>query len=268
MILVAQVSDTHFDLGTRNAERAERVMAYLAELRRRPDAILVTGDITDSGKPEQYAEARVALDADIPVYALPGNHDDRAAFRTVLLGEPASTAPINHAHRVGDLTVALLDSSVPGESGGRLSEETYDWLRGVLVAAPADAPILLALHHPPAHLFSPVIDEISLAEPEKFAEVVAADERIVGVVTGHAHSAAATTFAGRPLLIAPSTASVLGGEWELELPHRVMDYAPDPAIAMHVIDENKRITTHFRNIAMDGWINVPPNQPRTARSRR
>ncbi|WP_433195939.1 metallophosphoesterase [Nocardia sp. CA-107356] len=259
MILVAQISDTHFDLGTRNAERVERVMAFLADLRRRPDAIVLTGDVTDSGKPDQYAEARVALDADIPVYALPGNHDDRAAFRATLLGEPASTAPINHAHRVGDLTVALMDSSIPGEPGGRLTEETYDWLRGVLAAAPADAPILLALHHPPAQLFSPVIDVISLADPEKLAEVVAADERIVGVLTGHAHSAAVTTFAGRPLLVAPSTASVLGGEWELELPDHVMDYAPDPALALHVIDENRRMTTHFRSVAMSGRIGVQPN---------
>lgn len=259
MILVAQVSDTHFDLGTRNAERVERVMAYLADLRRRPDAILVTGDIADSGKPEQYAEARATLAADIPVHVLPGNHDDRAALRTNLLGEPASTAPLNHAQRVGNLTVALLDSSIPGEAGGRLTEETYDWLHGALAAAPADAPVLLALHHPPAPLSSPVIDEISLAEPEKLAKVVAADERIVGVVTGHAHSAAAATFAGRPLLIAPSTASVLGGEWELELPHHVMDYAPDPAVALHVIDENYGITTHFRSVAMSGWIGVQPN---------
>jgi 3',5'-cyclic AMP phosphodiesterase CpdA len=259
MILVAQISDTHFDLGPRNAERAERVMAYLADLRRRPDAILVTGDVTDSGKPDQYREARVALDAaDLPVYSIPGNHDERAAFRDTLLGEPGTSEPINHAHRVGELTVALMDSSIPGEPGGRLTDETYDWLHGVLAAAPADGPILLALHHPPVHLFSPVIDEISLADPRRLAEIVAADDRIVGVVTGHAHSAAATTFAGRPLLIGPSTASVLGGEWELELPDHVMDYAPDPSVALHVIDENRRMTTHFRSVPMGGWIGVQP----------
>lgn len=258
MILVAQVSDTHFDLGTRNAERAERVMAFLAELRRRPDAILVTGDITDAGRAEQYAQAAVALKADIPVYPIPGNHDDRAAFRTVLLGEPASTAPINHAHRIGELTVAMLDSSVPGEPGGLLTDDTYEWLHGVLAEAPADQPILLALHHPPAHLFSPVVDEIALAEPQRLAAVVAGDERIVGVLTGHAHSCATTTFAGRPLLVAPSTASVLGGAWELDLPDHVMDYAPDPAVALHVIDENHSLTTHFRTVPMSGWLGVQP----------
>ena len=95
MILAAQLSDTHFDGKPRNIERVERVMAFLADLPRRPDVILVTGDVTDSGRPEQYAEARLALAADLPVCVLPGNHDDRGAFRSVLLGEPASTAPIN-----------------------------------------------------------------------------------------------------------------------------------------------------------------------------
>lgn len=259
MILVAQVSDTHFDLGARNAERVEQVMTFLAGLRRRPDAILVTGDVTDSGKSEQYAEARLAFDIDIPVYAIPGNHDDRAAFRTTLLGESASTAPINHAHRIGDLTVVLLDSSIPGEPSGQIADETYTWLHGVLATAPADKPILLALHHPPAYLFSPVVDEISLEEPEKFAELVAGDKRIIAVLTGHAHSSATTTFAGRPLLVAPSTASVLGGLWELDLPDHVMDYAPDPAVALHLIDEKHSLTTHFRSVPMGGWLGVPPS---------
>ncbi|WP_454195019.1 metallophosphoesterase [Nocardia sp. Marseille-Q1738] len=258
MILVAQVSDTHFDLGTRNADRVQRVLAFLAGLRRRPDAILVTGDITDSGKPEQYAEAKLAFETEIPLYAIPGNHDDRAGFRTALLGEPTSGAPINRVHRIGDLTIALLDSSIPGEAGGRLSEETYGWLRGVLAAAPAGKPILLALHHPPARLHSPIVDEISLADPQRLADLVAADERIVAVLTGHAHSSATTTFAGRPLLVAPSTASVLAGEWELDLPDHVMDYAPDPAVGLHVIDDDYRLTTHFRTVPMGGRIGVQP----------
>ncbi|MET7772951.1 metallophosphoesterase [Nocardia sp. NPDC005366] len=259
MILVAQVSDTHFDLGARNTERVERVMRFLTGLRHRPDAILLTGDITDSGKAEQYSDARAAFHTDIPVHAIPGNHDDRANFRTAFLGLPASDEPFNQVHRIGRSTVVLLDSSVPGEAAGRLSDETYAWLRDTLDDAAADGPILLALHHPPAHLFSPVVDEISLVDPGPLAALVAGDERIVGILTGHAHTSAATTFAGRPLLVGPSTASVLGAEWELDLPHHVMDYAPDPAIALHVIDENHRLTTHFRSVPMGGRVGVQPN---------
>ena len=257
MILVAQVSDTHFDLGTRNAERAQRVMAYLAELRRRPDVIVVTGDITDSGKPEQYAAARMSLQADIPVYAIPGNHDERTAFREVMLAAAPVDEPVNQCYRVGGLTVILLDSSVPGQSNGQLTEPTHRWLRDTLAETPDTDAVLLALHHPPVFLHSPIVDPIALAEPERLAEVVTGDPRIVGVLTGHAHTAGATTFAGRPLLLGPSTASVLGGEWELEPPERVMDYAPDPAVALHVIDDDHRLTTHFRSVPMGGWIATP-----------
>lgn len=258
MILAAQLSDTHFDLSARNTERVEAVMGYLADLPRRPDVILVTGDITDSGTPEQYAQARLALQGgDVPVYLLPGNHDDRVNFRTVLLGEPASTTPVNSVHRVGPLTVIMLDSSIPGEPAGLLGEDTFDWLRATLADAP-DGPILVALHHPPKRVFSPVVDVIALTDPGRLAAVVAGDPRIVGILTGHAHSPIATTFAGKPMITGPSTASVLGGEWELTLPHRVMDYAPDPAIALHVIDENFGLTTHFRTVAMGGWLAEPP----------
>lgn len=258
MILVAQVSDTHFDLGARNAERVEKVMAFLSDLPRRPDAILHTGDVTESGSAAQYAEARTALKSDIPVYSIPGNHDERVAFRTELLGIEPSTEPINHAHRIGELTVVMLDSTIPGEPGGRIDEQSYRWLRGVLAEAPANAPIVLAMHHPPVRLHSPIIDDIALAEPERLAEVVAGDDRIRAVLAGHAHSAASTVFAGRPLLVAPSTASVLGAGWELLLPDRVMDYAPDPTIAFHVVAENGSLTTHFRTVPMAGRLDAPP----------
>ncbi|MGY0503124.1 phosphodiesterase [Nocardia sp. FBN12] len=258
MILAAQLSDTHFDHSARNTERVEAVMGYLAELPRRPDVILVTGDITDSGTPEQYAQARTALRAaEIPVYLLPGNHDDRVNFRTALLGEPAATTPINNVYRVGELTVVMLDSSIPGQPAGLLGEDTFDWLRATLAEAP-DGPILVALHHPPKRVFSPVVDVIALADPGRLAAVVAGDPRIVGILTGHAHSPIATTFAGKPMISCPSTASVLGGEWEVTPPDRVMDYAPDPAIALHVIDESFGLTTHFRSVAMGGWLAQPP----------
>ncbi|MFX8410412.1 phosphodiesterase, partial [Acinetobacter baumannii] len=91
-----------------------------------------------------------------------------------------------------------LDTTIPGEPGGRIEEDTYRWLREVLADAPAAGPIVLAMHHPPARLHSPIVDDIALAEPDRLADVVAADPRIRAVLTGHAHSAAATTFAGRP----------------------------------------------------------------------
>ncbi|MFI5780304.1 metallophosphoesterase [Nocardia sp. NPDC051570] len=258
MILLAQLSDTHFDLRAHNTERVERVMGYLAELPRRPDAILVTGDIADSGKVEEYEQARAALRADVPLWVLPGNHDDRGNLREVLLGEPASYAPINRALRLDGLTVALLDSTIPGEGGGELAEQTYTWLTDLLRETPADTSVLVTMHHPPLPMYSTVVDPIRLANPDRLERIVAADDRIIGVLTGHMHSMGATLFGGRQLIVAPSIASQIGGIWEVGAPGQVpIDYAPNPALILHTIDD-RRLTSILRAVPMGGWIGVQP----------
>ncbi|MQY19256.1 metallophosphoesterase [Nocardia macrotermitis] len=255
MILLAQLSDTHFDLKNRNAERVERVLAYLSALPRQPDAILLTGDITDAGKPEEYEQARDTLRAiSIPLWMLPGNHDDRAALRRILLHEDASDRPLNQAMRLHGLTVALLDSTVPGASGGELDDDTFAWLTDLLRTTPPDDAVLIALHHPPMPMYSTVVDPIRLSNPERLERLVAADPRILGVLTGHMHTLGTTLFGGKPLIVAPSVASTIGGAWEVTTPGEVpIDYAPDPAILLHVIDDG-RFTTLLRPVPMGGRI--------------
>jgi hypothetical protein len=64
----------------------------------------------------------------------------------------------------------------------------------------------------------------------------------VAVLCGHAHTAAATTFAGRPCHVAPGVVSTL------RLPAERagdLDYTLPPAVALHVLDGG-RLTTHYR----------------------
>jgi Icc protein len=77
------------------------------------------------------------------------------------------------------------------------------------------------------------------------AELIAAHPSIVAVLCGHAHTAAATTFAGRPLLVAPGVASTLRLPWE----HGdVSDHQLPPAIAFRILDDDRRLTTHHRMV--------------------
>ncbi|MFI6870333.1 phosphodiesterase [Nocardia sp. NPDC050406] len=258
MVLLAHLSDTHFNTRGRSSERAERVMAFLADLPTRPDAILVSGDIADEGSAEEYAQARsVLLDADLPVLILPGNHDDRALMREVLFGQEPSRQPINQVHRVKGLTLAMLDSSIPGKGEGALDELTYTWLTDLLAATPAEDSVVLAMHHPPVPIHSTVVDPIRLTNPERLAEIVAGDDRVVGVLTGHAHVPITTVFAGKPLAVAPSVASFIGCDWEVSAPgHVPIDYAPDPSLYFHVI-EDRRLLTALRPVPMGGWLSEP-----------
>ena len=92
-MLIAQLTDFHLRPPGRAANRvvetnmlAARAVRTLAALRPAPDAILLTGDLADRGEPEAYALlARLLERAGVgPVFAIPGNHDDRAALHAAL----------------------------------------------------------------------------------------------------------------------------------------------------------------------------------------
>lgn len=244
MPVLAQVSDFHFDGGRRSAARAERVMGYLAALPRPVDAVLVTGDVADHGSPAEYRAAREVLRADAPVLACPGNHDRRADFRRVLLDAPdGDERPVNQVHEVGGVTVALCDSTIPGRDDGRLADETIAWLDAALGEAP-DRPALVAMHHPPVTLGIPFVDDIRQRDGWRLEEVLRRHPQVAGVLSGHAHTAASTQFAGRPLVVAPGVAST--AMLPVERPEGpVLDSDLPAAITFHVLDSG-RLTSHVR----------------------
>src|SRR5262249_28067964 len=142
MIVLAHLSDIHLDLGERAEERAGRVMRYLNDLPGELDAVLATGDLADHGLPAEYEQVAKVLDSRHRVLHCPGTHDVREAYREVLLGEPASDAPINQLHEIGGATFFMCDSSIPGRDDGYLADETIDWLDRTLGQDP-EAPAFI-----------------------------------------------------------------------------------------------------------------------------
>ena len=266
MIAIAQVSDIHLDGSPERARRAQAVMDCLRGARAPLDAVLVTGDIADHGRPSEYEEARTILSAPCPVLFLPGNHDERDAFRRGLLSgrvagapsgtepppsmeaQPSMEPPLNQVHRVAGAVLALCDSVVPGQDGGYLADETLDWLDAVLSDDPG-APALVCLHHYPVPLHTELADTIRLAGEDRLAAVISRHPQVVAVLCGHAHTAAATTFAGRPLLVAPGVLSTGVTPWDVSA---TADYEAPPAVAYHIIGDDGRLTTHYRPVDLAG----------------
>ncbi|MEV8096533.1 metallophosphoesterase [Kitasatospora sp. NPDC085879] len=254
MPVIAHFSDIHLgqvrpgpdgpDGGARAEARAARVMAYLEALPGRIDAVLVTGDIADHGAPEEYAAAaRVLASGRWEVLTCPGNHDVREAYRAGLLGEEPSAGPVNRLHELPGLTVLAADSSIPGRDEGRIDEETLAWLDTTLSRARRDVPAVVAFHHPPVVLHAPYVDEIRLLDEQRLAAVLRCHPQVAAVLCGHAHTPAATAFAGLPLAVAPGVVSTVtlpfeGGEGI------VFDHPP--MLAFHILDEQRRLTTHHR----------------------
>jgi 3',5'-cyclic AMP phosphodiesterase CpdA len=255
VIIAAQISETHFDGSQRNYDRAARAMRYLNGL---PiDVVIASGDIADHGLPAEYDQAREAFASPHRVLAFPGNHDVRAAFRVGFLDSAASDAPINATyevygsarglapHGVGGVRFVLCDSVIPGAPEGLLADDTLRWLSDALGAS--DAPTIVGLHHPPVPLHIPFIDDLGMRAADALEAVIAPHPQVLAVLCGHAHTPAATTFAGKPLLVAPGVSSTLFLPWEPTGADPPVDYEAPPAVAFHVIEDD-RVTTHFRVI--------------------
>ncbi|GLW12451.1 3',5'-cyclic adenosine monophosphate phosphodiesterase CpdA [Microtetraspora sp. NBRC 13810] len=241
MLTLAHVSDIHIGGSDQSVERAARVMRYLETLPGPVDALIVTGDIADHGEAGEYEIARDLLRSRLPTVICPGNHDVRATFRKVLLGEDGD-GPVNQALHLDGVTIALCDSSVPGRPEGFLEDETLAWLEDVL--AGGDTPAFVGFHHPPVPLGVPYVDEIRLREPYRLEEVLARHPRVAGLLVGHAHTAASATFAGLPVRVAPGVIStlLLPPETSAERP---VDYDQPPAFSLHVFD-GEQFVTHAR----------------------
>ncbi|MBT3166070.1 metallophosphoesterase [Streptomyces sp. Vc74B-19] len=248
MLVLAHISDLHLDGTARATERARRVRDHLWGLPVPPDALLVTGDIADHGTETEYEEAAALLglrdgDAPFPVLTCPGNHDSREPYRKALLGLPPGGGPVNEARVLDGAAVLMCDSSVPGEDEGALDDATVAWIESTLDGLDAGLPALLAFHHPPVPLHHPLPDAYPLRGPERLAGLLARHPQVVALITGHAHTPAATTFAGRPVLVGPGVTWTLRLPWEGERP---ADRDAPVGLAFHVLDDEGRLTSHFR----------------------
>ena len=242
-LLLAQISDLHLDGTERATRRAARVMDYLRALPRPLDALLVTGDIADHGTEAEYEEAARHLAAPFPVLTCPGNHDARPAYRKALLGLAPDAAPINQVHHIGGAAMLMCDSTIPGRDEGLLDTGTLEWIDSTLTGLDRQTPALLAFHQPPVQLHHPLPDRWRLERPDLLAALLDAHPKVVAVLTGHAHTAAASTFAGRPLIVGPAVTWTLRMPWEGDDP---ADREQPPGLAFHLLDDERRLTTYYR----------------------
>lgn len=245
-LVVAHLSDCHLGAHPHAPARLRRALQHLGRCDPLPDVVLLSGDLADHGADDEYAALVALLDeAVVPVVTIPGNHDVRAAFARHL--RPRGTdpdRPLDVVHDVGDVRLVALDSLVtapPGEriDHGELADDSLDLLDGAL----ADGrPALVALHHPPVPVHVALMDPIRLAEADRLEVVLRRHGNVVAVLVGHAHTAAATTFAGLPVLVGGGLVSTVPTDAE-DLP--VLDLDQPPTIALHLLQDG-HLVTHWR----------------------
>src|SRR5690606_19632075 len=133
--------------------RLRRVFDDLEHSGARPEAIVFTGDLADKGETIAYGKLRALVDPAVrrlgaqAIWVM-GNHDDRAAFRTTLLGQAPSPRPSDRVHFTDGGRTRARAPSAPGHHRGRLAEAHRGWVAADL-ATPAAHGTILARHRPP-----------------------------------------------------------------------------------------------------------------------
>ncbi len=211
-VLIAQISDLHIKApgtlayGRVDTARAlERCVATLNQFTPKPDLVVISGDLVDTPRAEEYAHLkRLLAQLNIAFAGIPGNHDQRDMMRATLPQNYAfPSGPLNQHLEIGGLDLVLLDSSVSGKPHGELDAPTLRWLEATLASAP-DRPALLFLHHPPFQAGIRHMDRQNLQNAGELANVVKRHPRVQLIATGHVHRATLTMFAGVPTAICPA----------------------------------------------------------------
>lgn len=250
--LLLQLSDTHIREPGRLAYGRINTAPYLAEavasigrLPQAPDAVVITGDLTDFGRAAEYEHLRGLLaPLPMPVYLMPGNHDSRDQLRASFpthhyLGTEGF---IQYSVPVGGLQLIALDTVVPGASEGRLCHERLQWLEAEL-ARHAARPVVIAMHHPPFRTLIGHMDDIGLREgAEALEALVARHPQVERVVCGHLHRAIQVRFGGTIAATVPSPAHQVrldlapgaASEWMLE----------PPGFGLHALPVGGRLVSH------------------------
>lgn len=218
-LLIAQISDTHVggeDGNGGNFARLEQVLGHLEAMTRRPDVLLVTGDLADEDSGAPYRKLRARLDLlPFPAHVGLGNHDIRQHAAQVFGREGAF---FHYTVDLASLRLIVLDTLEEGRHGGAFCDARAAWLRARLAEAP-DRPTLIALHHPP---IDTGIDWLTTAPAEAWVDrldaALAGHAQVVALVAGHIHRPIASSRAGVPVRVCPAIAAPL-----------VLDLAPlDP----------------------------------------
>src|SRR5262249_28940609 len=82
---------------------------------------------------------------------------------------------------------------------GQLCDRRLKWCAAALAGTPADLPIFLFMHHPPFEGGRAMMDQIGLAQPARFMEVVRPHRtRIRHLFFGHVHRAISGSWLGIP----------------------------------------------------------------------
>lgn len=251
-MLIAHLSDLHVrpagilyqGVVDSNAMLSNAVR-HLSALVPRPDLVLLSGDLVDTGTEAEYEMLRRLLaPLETPVRAIPGNHDDRERFRAAFAADdyvPAS-GPINYVCDFDALTVVALDVTVPGVHHGQFDETAAKWLGATLDRQPGRMTLLM-MHQPPFEIGVRYLDPYLCRGGEQLAALLRRHPQVERVLCGHVHRHMQMRFGGTLLCTAPSTTTAIA--LDLRPDAEPQSNVEPPGFLVHHLRPRTGLLTHW-----------------------
>lgn len=217
------------------------LLSRVADLRPRPDLLIISGDLAEEGVEAEYAFVADGLGRlGIPFAAVPGNHDRRGPMRQVL--GPHTGQDGGHLGLVrdmGDVRLIGLDTLVERHGHGALEADQLAFLAGALDGM-GGRRALIFMHHPPFATGIAAMDAIGLRQGGAELEALLRGRSdVLAVVSGHVHRAIVGAFAGQRAFIAPAP----GHQFSLDFAGAGFAIVEEPMqIALHRIGPDGLVT--------------------------
>ncbi len=221
----------------------ERVIAHVMRLSTRPDVVIVTGDCVENGTPSEYERFRELLrPLTMPVYVIPGNHDNRDAFLAMFgaQGEHALEGFAQYTVEGWPVRLIALDTHIPGRGAGELCERRRQWLRDRLTEA-STQPTLVFMHHPPFRIGIAVFDAIGLVDPAAFGSIIQEHPQVERIVAGHIHMMMLQRFHGTVAVTCPASAQHMLPDFSRA--DKLVVQKQPPSCLLHVWSDNTGLMT-------------------------
>ncbi len=216
----------------------------------KPDMIVVTGDIADSGDEKAYPMVYEASSSfTVPVYAVPGNHDRRDRMVRILKGwtipNPQTAPFLCYAVQTEEARLLFLDTLNPGSHAGHMREAELAWLDNELQSN-KNVPTLIFMHHPPFITGLPAMDEPF--ENREEMRTVLMKAPWARLCCGHMHRPIFTVWAGVPCVTAPAASMQIeldftpegGDTFRMETPGYLLHDFEDGVFNTHVCQIYKK----------------------------
>jgi 3',5'-cyclic AMP phosphodiesterase CpdA len=148
-----------------------------------PDAVVIKGDLTERGTEEQFAAFLAAYGVfGDRLSFVRGNHDAMLDPSLAVEGAPYSI-------EVGGVTLAVLDTVIPGRAGGEVGDDQLQWLDDLAIET--NGPVLVFGHHDVWPIDAAVrpVDYFGLTpdSSEALVALVGRRENVAGYFAGHTH---------------------------------------------------------------------------------